>query len=155
MTEEVLIRQMRVADIERVLEIVEGLKSTPHWPRMAYLTALDPYAQPRRLALVAGQGADGAPIGFAIASLVLPSAELEIIGVAAEHQRRGWGGKLLEHLLEELRQMGVKEMWLEVRVSNGAAIRMYRRAGLVEIGYRKGYYTDPAEDATVMQITIS
>jgi [ribosomal protein S18]-alanine N-acetyltransferase len=155
MSGEILIRQMRTDDIERVLEIAAGLKNMPHWPRIAYLTALDPHAQPRRVSLVAVDTKSDLPIGFAIANLVPPGAELETIAMAAEHQRRGWAGALLERLFEELRLDGVKEIWLEVRVSNEAAFRVYRRAGLVEAGTRKGYYADPVEDATVMRLTFS
>jgi len=85
---------------------------------------------------------------------VAPGAELEAIAVTAEHQRRGLGRKLLEQIFEGVRKRGVSEIWLEVRVSNEPAIRIYRRAGMREVGLRKGYYADPAEDASVMSLTI-
>jgi [ribosomal protein S18]-alanine N-acetyltransferase len=150
----VVIRQMCSGDLERVLEIAASLRHSPHWPRSAYLSALDPQAEPRRVALIAADSENNCVIGFAIASLVLPVAELETIAVAEEHQRRRVGLTLLNRLVDELRRQGVNEIVLEVRASNGAGIGLYRRCGFVENGCRKGYYAEPVEDATVMRLTM-
>lgn len=149
-----LIRPMRSADVDRVREIAENLKNTPHWPRTAYLAALDPHAAPRRVALVAVETLSDLPVGYAIAGLVPPGAELESIAVAGDRQRRGLGRGLLLRLFDVLQQDSIEEVWLEVRVSNKAAISLYRRAGFVENGVRKAYYVDPAEDAAVMRLTM-
>jgi ribosomal-protein-alanine N-acetyltransferase len=155
MSGEIAVRPMRSADVERVLEIAAELRNLPNWSRAAYLTAMDPLAQPRRVALVAADGADDSPIGFAIANVVPPAAELETIAVAERYQRSGWAGVLLKELFEKLRQVAAAEVYLEVRESNEAAIRVYRRAGFVEAGHRKAYYADPVEDATVMRLTLA
>ena len=39
---------------------------------------------------------------------------------------------------------------LEVRVSNGDAIKLYEGLGFVARGIRRGYYTDNREDALIM-----
>jgi len=39
---------------------------------------------------------------------------------------------------------------LEVRVSNDAAIRLYRGRGFVDSGVRPRYYSDNREDALIM-----
>jgi len=39
---------------------------------------------------------------------------------------------------------------LEVRVSNGGAIRLYKDLGFAEHGIRPGYYSDNGEDAVIM-----
>jgi len=146
---------MRPSDVDRVVEIATGLKSTAQWPRAAYLTALNPQAEPRRLALVAVEAASDLPVGFAIAELVPPGAELESMAVAESWQRRGLARGLLLRLFEMLKRDGIEEVWLEVRVSNKAAIGLYHRAGFVENGTRKDYYADPIEDASVMGLTMS
>jgi ribosomal-protein-alanine N-acetyltransferase len=43
---------------------------------------------------------------------------------------------------------------LEVRAGNLAALTLYRRFGFVEVGRRKGYYRDPAEDAVLMDLLL-
>jgi ribosomal-protein-alanine N-acetyltransferase len=150
----IAIRQMGAADIARVLDIDRSLPTAPHWSEPAYLAALNPAAIPRRIALVAAEGPDDSPVGFAIASLLPPEAELETVAVAAEGQSQGTGRALLERLLAELWRAGVIEVHLESRVSNQTAMRLYRGLGFAESGRRSGYYADPMEDAVVMSLTI-
>ena len=46
---------------------------------------------------------------------------------------------------------GVRKIFLEVRISNTAAIRLYETCGFEQVGERKKYYSDPVEDALVMK----
>jgi ribosomal-protein-alanine N-acetyltransferase len=46
---------------------------------------------------------------------------------------------------------GVRRLFLEVRLSNGAATRLYDSRGFTEIGLRKDYYERPREDARVLE----
>jgi ribosomal-protein-alanine N-acetyltransferase len=57
---------------------------------------------------------------------------------------------LIDFLITFGAEQGCREISLEVRPSNAAAIRLYRNAGLVPIGRRKQYYSDTHEDAIVM-----
>jgi [ribosomal protein S18]-alanine N-acetyltransferase len=158
------VRPMRSADIPRVMEIANRLPSTPHWPVASYETALNPRSEPRRIALVAetrepdlpnaAELGSGAVAGFVVASLVAGEAELESIAVAAEAQRCGIGGILLEHLLDALAEIRVHQIHLEIRASNGAALGLYRRCGFRETGRRVGYYADPIEDAMLMTLDL-
>lgn len=144
------IRPMSEADLEQVQAIAAELKDAPHWAREAYLTAMDAGAMPRRVALVAAGGEPGEVIGFAVASVVTPQADLESIAVAEPEQGRGLGRDLLRALAEELRTLGVGEVLLEVRASNTGALGFYRKTGWSETGRRRTYYADPEEDAVLM-----
>jgi ribosomal-protein-alanine N-acetyltransferase len=93
--------------------------------------------------------------GFAVASLVAQQAELETIAVAANGQRRGVGGLLLRVLADELRAADVRELNLEVRASNQAALQFYRAHGFEESGHRRRYYADPEEDAVLMRVSLA
>jgi len=146
----IFVRPMTAADIDGVLEIEQGLPEAPHWPRPAYLAAIDPEAALRRVALVAEES--GVILGFAVASLSPPEAELESIAAAAGHQRRGLASRLFWALVAELRVDGAAEILLEVRASNRAAIELYRRLGFAEAGRRPRYYADPIEDAVLMRL---
>jgi ribosomal-protein-alanine N-acetyltransferase len=143
------IRRMTPADLDRVMEIAASLPAAPHWPREAYLAALEAESSPRRIALVADS--DGV-IGFTVASLLPPEAELELIAVAPEAQRQGVAGRLFAALVKELYTAKVFGIMLEVRASNHPAIGLYRRLGFAEIGRRKRYYNDPVEDAVQMRL---
>ncbi len=144
------VRRMRAADVEKVMALAASLKDAPHWPREAYLEALNAGPAVRRIALVAAEAKIGSVVGFAAASLIDGEAELETIAVAAPSQRRGVGRELLEAMARELRLAGTREVRLEVRASNGPAIGLYRAVGFTETGRRPRYYADPVEDAVLM-----
>lgn len=144
------IRPMMAGDLDRVREIAAGLAQAPQWPRSAYEAALDP-AKPRRLALVAEEAGTSRIVGFVIARFTPPEAELESIAVAANLQRMGVGRRLVQELGRATGVLGVSSIALEVRASNEAALRFYEALGFFEVGRRKLYYTDPIEDAVLME----
>jgi ribosomal-protein-alanine N-acetyltransferase len=146
------IRRMTPADLDRVMEIAGSLKEAPQWPRCAYLAALESEAAPRRIALVVEEPAAGMVAGFAVASLLPPEAELEMIVVAPTAQRRGLARQLFFSLAAELRTAEVFGVILEVRAANQPALEFYRRLGFVETGHRPRYYHDPVEDAILMRL---
>jgi [ribosomal protein S18]-alanine N-acetyltransferase len=148
----ILVRRMRAADLEHVITISASLKQAPQWPRTAYASMLNRDATPRRIALVAEDQESRAVAGFAVASLLVPQAELESIAVAAEHQRRGIGRKLLAAMVEEMKAGAASEFILEVRASNEGALGLYRSMGWSEAGRRQRYYVDPEEDAILMSL---
>jgi ribosomal-protein-alanine N-acetyltransferase len=145
---------MNTADVAQVMAIASSLPDAPRWPPAAYLDALDLEFTPRRIALVATGSQAGNVEGFVVASLLPPQAELETIAVAAESQRRGLGRQLFDALAEELRATGVRQVCLEVRALNSAAQAFYRSLGFGKTGLRRGYYTDPIEDAVLMALTL-
>jgi len=145
---------MEGADLDRVLEIADSLVHAPRWARDVYEAAVDPGSTPRRVALVAEEAGTGI-VGFAVASVVLGEAELESIGVAAEWQRKGIGGALLDEMSRFLRGFGVRRMILEVRESNAAAQSLYRCHGFEEAGRRASYYIDPKEDAILLRASLN
>jgi ribosomal-protein-alanine N-acetyltransferase len=140
-------------DLDRVMEIAQSLKDAPHWTRANYVAVLDPAATPRRIALVAEEGVKVA--GFAVASLMPPQAELEIIAVDAQFQRRGLARRLFAELDATLRLAGVTEVILEVRASNQPAQGLYRRLGFAETARRQCYYQAPADDAVLMSLGLA
>lgn len=144
---------MTNGDIPAVMAIAHSLPQAPHWPRNVYETALNPASPCPRIALVA-ETFSGAPAGFAIASLSLASAELESIAVAPGSQRQGIAGHLIRQLAKQLRQCGVESVFLEVRASNQPARNLYISLNFSETGRRKDYYTEPAEDAIVLSLSL-
>jgi ribosomal-protein-alanine N-acetyltransferase len=146
---------MNLLDMDRVMEIAASLRQAPQWPHEAYRAALkldpDPNAAPpRRIALVVE--VSGKVAGLAVASLMPPQAELEIIAVDTHFQRRGLARKLFAELAGKLGLAGATEIILEVRASNLPALGLYRRLGFAETGRRPRYYHDPEEDAVLMRL---
>ena len=72
------------------------------------------------------------------------------LAVDPDHWRKGVGRTLLERLFADTARDVERGITLEVRVSNAAAIRLYRSLGFQPTGIRRGYYTDNREDALIM-----
>jgi ribosomal-protein-alanine N-acetyltransferase len=145
---------MRVEDVDQVMAIAAGLKDAPCWPRSVYIAALDPAATPRRVALIAANETSGVAIGFAVASILSPQAELESIAVRPDVHRQGIGSKLIALLVDELKATAVGEVLLEVRASNRAGLAFYGTLGWRPTGTRPRYYADPEEDAILLSLAL-
>jgi ribosomal-protein-alanine N-acetyltransferase len=141
---------MRSDDLARVVEIADSLAEAPRWAPEVYARAADPGASPARIALVA-ESPDTGVAGFAVAVLIPHEAELETIAVAQTAQRQGIASRLLTELFDLLKGHDSAEVMLEVRASNYSALALYASLGFSETGRRKGYYTDPKEDAILLR----
>jgi ribosomal-protein-alanine N-acetyltransferase len=83
---------------------------------------------------------DDRVIGFALGRVVLNEAELLLLAVRRDGQRRGIGRLLLDRFSLVAASRGADKLHLEVRDGNPAA-RLYTRAGFTELGRRRNYYT--------------
>ena len=83
---------------------------------------------------------DQALIGHAVLSVGAGEAQLLNLCVAPPSQSRGVGRLLLKRLLRIAAERQVDTLFLEVRSSNQAAIKLYQSEGFNEIGLRRGYY---------------
>ena len=90
-------------------------------------------------------------IGFAVVALVAQQAELHLIAIHPKAQSQGYGQLILSLIVESM-PASIESFFLEVRVSNCRAIRLYQRLGFVQIGERKDYYRNGlgTEDAIIM-----
>ncbi|MFQ8870443.1 MAG: ribosomal protein S18-alanine N-acetyltransferase [Varibaculum timonense] len=94
---------------------------------------------------------DSLLLGAALLEVLVPESELHSLAVLSGKRRQGLGAVLLKSALSVARKRGATQMFLEVRRSNQAAIALYERAGFVSLSVRQGYYSQPREDALVMQ----
>lgn len=85
--------------------------------------------------------------GYLIVSEVLGDWEIFKVAVAPEFRRQGVASELIFHL-EKCAQKGDR-IFLEVRMSNISAQKLYLSCGFSECGKRKRYYRD-GEDALLM-----
>jgi ribosomal-protein-alanine N-acetyltransferase len=105
------------------------------------------------LFLVAEEGE--ALAGYLVAIVTGPEAEILNVAIAPGRRGQGIGGTLLGAALDELGTRGVRAVYLEVRASNAAALRLYAGRGFREAGRRRGYYDHPREDAIVMRCAVA
>jgi len=138
-------RDMVPADIDAVFAIEQAVQAYP-WTRGNFVDAM------RNGYFCRVDVADGVIRGYAVLMPVVDEAELLNIGVAADQQRKGVGRAMLLEMLDMACGKNMIRVYLEVRASNAAALALYRSAGFVGIGLRKGYYrnTGGGEDAITM-----
>jgi len=96
-------------------------------------------------------------LGYFVAMKGVDEVHLLNITVVPEFQSQGWGRLMLDAIALWSRKQGAQWLWLEVRVGNERAQRIYERHGYRRVGERKGYY--PAvggqrEDAIVMSLKL-
>lgn len=97
-------------------------------------------------------------VAFAFVQAVADEASLLNIVASPEHQGKGLGRFLLNHVIDVLTQEGIAQsIFLEVRVSNYNAMHLYDSCGFVEVGQRRGYYeaaNGKREDAMMMALPL-
>ncbi|MCU1288414.1 MAG: alanine acetyltransferase [Acidobacteria bacterium] len=79
-------------------------------------------------------------------------AEVLNIAVLPESQNRGIGQEIFNSFLRFCRKNKIENVWLEVRESNLSAQKFYGKNGFEVVYKRNNYYTDPVENALVMQM---
>jgi [ribosomal protein S18]-alanine N-acetyltransferase len=89
--------------------------------------------------------------GFLLARSLFDYLEVLKVGVSSEYQRHGIGTELMEAAYSEGIRRGCKRCFLEVRKSNEGAIQFYYLHRFRIAGTRLNYYTDPVEDAWIME----
>ncbi len=89
--------------------------------------------------------------GFCVMLLSLDTADLVDIAVLPEYRKQGRAQALMDFSHKECTARGVKEVFLEVRMSNAPAIALYKKQGYTEISVRRKYYSAPTEDALIMR----
>lgn len=86
------------------------------------------------------------------------AGEAHILNICVRHDLRsgGVGRRLMLFLLERARELHMQDVFLEVRPSNGVAIKLYETLGFSRVGLRKGYYQAPGgrEDALVYKLVL-
>lgn len=112
-------------------------------------------------ALAAGYGTrvgerEGRIVAYGVLMLGPGEAQLLNLSVVPDARRQGLGSDLLARFLDDALRLGAAQVFLEVRVSNTAAIALYERAGFVRVARRVDYYppgpgSTPREDALVMR----
>ena len=93
----------------------------------------------------------GGVTGYLFASFIAGQAEILVLGVHPDARRKGQAKALLEALFAHLHTLDADTLFLEVRVGNEGAIRLYESLGFARNGVRKGYYGDNGEDALLLR----
>jgi len=95
-------------------------------------------------------------VGYSITMPALEEMHLLNLAVAKNWQGRGVGATILQHVIDKAAPTACEVIYLEVRPSNIAGLRLYERFGFRQLGLRRDYY--PAvtgrEDALFLGLNI-
>ena len=71
------------------------------------------------------------------------------VAVIPEHRKKGVGEALVSSAMDAMRTYNAKQCYLEVRVSNDPAVKLYKKLGFEVTRTSQSYYAD-GEDAYIM-----
>ena len=136
------------------LKALEEAADIPFWGVDNYRRLLEEFPEYFGFCLFRETNGKGLA-GFSLARTMFEDLELLKIGILPVFQRIRLGTRLLEETFAEGRRRGSTRCFLEVRKSNQKAIEFYFSHGFRVAGARLKYYSNPVEDAWVMELNMS
>ena len=144
-----MIRKMTEADLPRVLELEAECFPEGPWPEKEYRYEL--FENPFSKLMVYEE--DGKILGYIDWWILYDKAQLANIGVALSARHKGIARVLMDECIKDANKEGCETLSLEVRVSNMAALKLYRAYGFIEAAIRRNYYEN-GEDAILMVLPL-
>jgi ribosomal-protein-alanine N-acetyltransferase len=141
---------MALEHLDRVIELEETLFPEGPWTREMFRQELEDLAMSRPSVALIGDDV----VGYMATWFLREEVHLLNIGVAKQHQRKGYARRMVEHLIAQARVGNRELITLEVRAGNDAARRLYATFGFIEVTLRRGYY-ESGEDAVVMVLDLN
>ena len=153
---EVRIRKARKGDIDRIIDIERSWQHLSHWSIDSYYRLLnDDSFTSSFVAEVDGEKGRPNIVGFVIFHIAADVSEIYNIAVESTHARSGIGYELMRAAVQESGRRSARKVILEVRKSNNPAINFYLKFNFKITGDRKNYYSNPVEDAYIMELAVS
>jgi ribosomal-protein-alanine N-acetyltransferase len=149
---QVRIRKGTRADVDRIVDIERSWHHLSHWSVDSYHRLISDEAFTSSYVAEAEQ-ANGRTsiVGFIIFHVASDASEIYNIAVESDHARSGIGKQLMKAAIEDSLVRRARKIVLEVRKSNTPAINFYLGFAFRIVGERRNYYSNPLEDAYVME----
>ena len=143
------------SDLGAIVSIEQEAFPTP-WTRLMFEAELtgNPFG---RVFVAKGEkikGQQGDLLGYICYWVVFEELRFLNVAVHESVRRQGIGRQLIEFAIQDGIKNRTKRALLEVRTSNAVARNMYECLGFHSYGFRKAYYTNPTEDAILMERTL-
>jgi ribosomal-protein-alanine N-acetyltransferase len=142
---------MTRAHINEIMRYEQDMFGPESWSASAYREEL---ADRFQRYYVAAVGEDKKLLGWAGLRVVADEAEILTIGVIPAARRHGVGTELLGELIDEARRRAAGVVFLDVRLANEDAQRIYTREGFTVVGRRRGYYDNGRTDSLTMSLVL-
>jgi ribosomal-protein-alanine N-acetyltransferase len=137
-------------DLDRLVAIEQASFTAPWTRKMLEAELQNPFSRLLTARLMP-DGRTGEIVGYLCLWIVFEELRLMNLAVEAGSRRRGVAKALVLHALSLARDRGAERAVLEVRASNDAARRLYEGLGFRQVALRARYYSNPIEDAVLMQ----
>lgn len=141
---QLVIDDMMPRDLADIVKI-EAETFTDAWSEENFRTDMNNSGS---VTLVARQG--GKCVGYAVCLAIDEYGYIANIAVDSSCRSRGIGTKLLKELEHRLEKQNIRQMVLDVRMSNTRAIEFYKEHGFTILTRRVGFYMNPPEDSYTM-----
>lgn len=138
-----MIKDFEKIHIDEVAEI-EKLSFSDAWSKKALLDSLENKLSHFKVYF------DGKVLGYIGFYAVSGEGSITNVAVHPDSRGHGIGERLVRAVIEEGERQSVEYITLEVRTSNETARHLYSKCGFVDMGTRKNFYSNPREDAVVM-----
>jgi ribosomal-protein-alanine N-acetyltransferase len=147
-----IIERATERDLDRILQIEQESFSAP-WTRKMFEVELNenPFGHLYTARAATESLKPEIAAGYVCFWVVFEELRLMTLAIDCSARRRGVGTELLRYALVCGRFEGASRALLEVRESNAAALRLYEQAGFCRTAVREQYYTNPREDAILME----
>lgn len=135
-------RRMEAGDTAEISRL-EAAIFTDNWPEKHFIREVEN----KKISYPCVMLREEKIVGYAVVWYVSRELHINNIAIVPDFRRQGLAGRLLQHIFDKFNDW--QTAFLEVRCSNTAAIRLYKKHGFKEAVIRQGYYSD-GEDAIVM-----
>ena len=152
---EIVVRKARKEDIP-IIMYINRVSLPENYPEWFFEEHLERWGEAFYVAEILGKVVGyvmsrvefGAP--YVVEGTIVKKGHIVSVAVLEAYRRRGIGRRLMEHALRALKEVyDCKEVYLEVRVSNIPAIKLYEKLGFRKVRVIPMYYLD-GEDAYLM-----
>ncbi|MCM0605424.1 MAG: ribosomal protein S18-alanine N-acetyltransferase [Xanthomonadaceae bacterium] len=145
------VRLATLDDAERLVEIEARVHTGP-WIKDHFVHEI---SQPfSRILLLTDDETDQMIAGYICYRLMDDYAEILNVAVDLQHRGLGFAQLLMQQVIRDALKDEMKRLTLDVRISNTAAISLYKKLGFMEVSRRKKFYSN-GEAAVAMDLILN
>lgn len=143
------ITDMKTTDLSDVVAI-EMASFTMPWSEALFLNEIQNSLSVSKVARTGGK-----IVGYICISQVIDEGHVLTLAVHPEFRNSGIATALVQHAIDLLKANDCRHVFIETRVSNEKARKLYECFSFKVIGIRKDYYIMPLEDAVIMVLDLA
>jgi ribosomal-protein-alanine N-acetyltransferase len=144
LSDDALFEKATQADLPEIIELEKQAYPFP-WAQEAFRNEL---TKPFSTVVVVRDETNGL-VGYIVYWLLFDECHILNVTVAPTRRGQGWGRRLVQYAVRTAVQRHMKRVFLEVRISNTPAIKLYEKLGFF-IDHEKTKFYEDGENAYFM-----